>query len=428
MAVMTALPTLSQVQTLDTAYLREAAQYWTRTANLWEQAFTEINHRLSTPGGTLWKGQAAVAAQERSYSDLVQVRGASDQLHEAAAIALRGDQQLRACTEAVLEAVGEARAEGFDVGEDYSVIDRLQGGSSAFRAARLSAVQGHADFIRHRVAALVASDQQLTTGITAATRDIDALSFHEPYGIDDTIVGGDQHDRVEAVDRHTFKDAPNPEPDPPPGGWSSDPLMRAAQKIAYGHASGPDGHMGDFPGLTKDQLADLIYGKMKRSIENPKGLRLGPSNTDGAPVIYDPRDNVMVVRDPNAADCGTVFKPDLQKKPNYIEKKFGASVGSFNPGSLSDAPSPTPVEPRPVTPPATGEPVPPKPPVGPPSEAPPLVKSSPGIGEGGMPGLRFGGGLPWDSPATGPHVIHPHKPGEHHRWPLLGELPDDYDG
>ena len=46
---------------------------------------------------------------------------------------------------------------------------------------------------------------------------------------------------------------------------------------------------------------------------------------------------------------------------------------------------------------------------------------------GGMPGLPFGGGMPWDAPATGPDVIHPHKPGQHHRMPLLGELPDDYD-
>jgi hypothetical protein len=265
MAATAALPTLSQVQTLDTAYLREAGKYWTRTANLWEQAFTEVNDRMSTPGGIPWKGQAAAAAQERSHSDLVQVRGASDQLHAAAAVALRGDEQLRASKETVLEAVQDAHAEGFSVGEDYSVTDRPCGGSSEFRAARLAAAQGHASFIRHRVAALVSSDQQLTTQITAATKDIDALTFRESHGID----------------YHTFKDAPNPEPDPPPGGWSSDPLLRAAQKIAYGHASGPDGHMADFPGMTKDQLADLIYGKTTRSIQNPERLQLGVTNSDG---------------------------------------------------------------------------------------------------------------------------------------------------
>jgi hypothetical protein len=408
MAATAALPTLSQVQTLDTAYLREAGKYWTRTANLWEQAFTEVNDRMSTPGGIPWKGQAAAAAQERSHSDLVQVRGASDQLHAAAAVALRGDEQLRASKETVLEAVQDAHAEGFSVGEDYSVTDRPCGGSSEFRAARLAAAQGHASFIRHRVAALVSSDQQLTTQITAATKDIDALTFRESHGID----------------YHTFKDAPNPEPDPPPGGWSSDPLLRAAQKIAYGHAL--KDHARDFPGMTKDQLADLVYSKMKRSIENPEGLRLGPSSTDGAPVIYDPRDNVIIVRDLNPeSDGGTVFKPNLQKYPNYINTKFGGNVGSFKPGQLADVPSPVPAEPRPTPTPPAGEPAPPRPPV----EAGPPVKPSPGIGEGGgpMPGLPVSGGQPWDSPATGPRVVHPHPPGQHHRMPLLGELPDDYD-
>jgi hypothetical protein len=313
----------------------------------------------------------------------------------------------------------------FSVGEDYSVTDRLQGGTPEVRATRLVAAQGHAGFIHHRVAALVTSDHQFTAQITAATKDIDALAFDEAPGVDDSIVGDDKH-RVQAVDLHTFKDAPNPPPDPPPGGWSSDPLMRAAQKIAYGHASAPDGHMADFPGITKGQLADLVYAYMKRSIDNPMGLQLGASSSDGAPLIYDPKNNLLIVRDPRGADCGTVFKPDLEEDPNYVRDKFGWHEPSFSPGQLADVPRPAPFEPRAAPPPTAGEPLPPKPPV----EAAPPVKPSPGGGEGGgpMPRLPLGGGLPWDAPATGPHVIHPHEPGQHHRMPLLGELPDDYDG
>lgn len=169
---------------------------------------------------------------------------------------------------------------------------------------------------------------------------------------------------------------------------------------------------------------------MKTSIENPTGLQLGASKSDGAPLIYDPRDNVLIVRDPRVADCGTVFKPNLQDDPNYVRDKFGWHEPSFKSGQLADEPLPAPAEPRPAPPRAAGKPAPAKPPVSPlPVEAPP-VKPSPAIGEGGGPmaGLPFGGGMPWDAPATGPHVIHPHKPGQHHRMPLLGELPDDYDG
>jgi hypothetical protein len=422
MAAVSGLPMLSQVQTLDTGYLREAAEHWTRTGNLWEQAFGEVHERISSPGDTTWNGQAAAAAQQRSYLDLVKVRAASDQLHGAAAVAVRGEERLLACKEAVVEAVEDARADGFSVGEDYSVTDRVRGGTPEFRAARLAAAQGHASFIRHRVAALVAADNELAARIAAATNGVGALTFPDEPGVDDSVAGDDTRNKVQAVDHHTFKEAPNPEPDPPPGGWSSDPLMRAAQKIAYGHASGPGGHMDDFGGMTKDQLADLIYGKLKRSIENPDGLRLGPSSTDGAPVIYDRKDNVMIIRDRSGVggDCGTVFKPDLGKYPNYINNKFGGSVGSFKPNQLGDGPLPAPTEPRPASPPAAGEPAPAKLPLPAPSEAPP-ARPSPGVAEGGgaMPG-PFGGGL-----SIEPHVIHPHKQGQHHGMPLLGELPDD---
>jgi len=159
--------------------------------------------------------------------------------------------------------------------------------------------------------------------------------------------------------------------------------MRAAQKIAYGHA-GTD-HIADFPKMTRDQLADLIYGKMKRSIENPQGLRLGQSSSDGAPVIYDPKDNVMIVRDSGAADAGTVFKPNLEEKPDYVHNKFGSGVESFEPGKLNDGPLPAPAEP-PVGLPQQAELRPSEPPV---NHSP--VKPAAPCPEPPRPG-RFGGG------------------------------------
>nr|BBX81465.1 hypothetical protein MFLOJ_52520 [Mycobacterium florentinum] len=44
----------------------------------------------------------------------------------------------------------------------------------------------------------------------------------------------------------------------------------------------------------------------------------------------------------------------------------------------------------------------------------------------GLPGSLFGG-LPPNSPATGPHPIHiPHT--KDHRFPLLGEIPEEFLG
>jgi hypothetical protein len=79
--------------------------------------------------------------------------------------------------EEVLDAVHDARAGGFDVGENYSVTDRSQGGSAEFRAERRAQAQGHAGYIRHRVAALVANDQELTARISAATAGIGNLTL-----------------------------------------------------------------------------------------------------------------------------------------------------------------------------------------------------------------------------------------------------------
>jgi hypothetical protein len=395
---------------LDTTYLREAADYFERTGNLWDEVFAEIHAGASTPGGAPWQGQAAVVAQERAYFDMVKIRGAAFQLHEAAEIARRGGEQLQEGKAAVLEAVSEVRAAGFDVGEDYSVTDRSQGCSTELRAQRRAQATGHAAFIGHRVGALVANDQETAAQIAAATKGIDHLTFTEP-GVDDAILGDDKRNRVQFVDHHTFKEAPNPAPDPPPGGWSSDPLMRAAQKIAYGHA-GTD-HIADFPGMTRDQLADLIYGKMKRSIGDPGGLRLGASSSDGAPGIYDPKDNVMIVRDPNAPDCGTVFKPDLQERPDFVDKKFGWREPSFRPGQLADRPGPAPVEPPPgATRPVEATPAQPRP-AGPPARPEPgsvhaaPVRPAPVEPPATRPGPSAvggfgGGGIGLPGPAIGP--------------------------
>lgn len=89
--------------------------------------------------------------------------------------------------------------------------------------------------------------------------------------------------------------------------------MRAAQNIAYGHISDRvEGHVGDFPGMTTAQVADLIYHKMQRAVTNASGLTIGASKSDRVPVIYDPKDDVLIIRDnrPNAPDGGTAFKPD----------------------------------------------------------------------------------------------------------------------
>jgi hypothetical protein len=112
--------------------------------------------------------------------------------------------------------------------------------------------------------------------------------------------------------------------------------MRAAQKIAYGHAL--KDHPADFLGMNEAQFAEFIYQKMQRSITDPSGLVLGRSDSDGVPLIYDPEDNVLIVRDtrPAATDGGTAFRPDLIKDPNFVNKKFGSYQSAFTAEDLAD--------------------------------------------------------------------------------------------
>ena len=215
MPASTPVPTLSQMQTLDTAYLREAADWWTHTAVLWEDSFTEIHQRISTPGGTPWTGQAGATAQEHAYQgDLMKVRGASDQLRKAAAIAHRGDEQLQAGKQGVLQAVHEARADGFEVSNLYSVTDNSHGGSAEYQAARQIQAQEHASFIRHRLSALLATDRDLTNNIITTTEGLANLTFPQTPSPDDTIIGDNKHNPIQTVDNKT---EPEPEPGDEPG-------------------------------------------------------------------------------------------------------------------------------------------------------------------------------------------------------------------
>jgi hypothetical protein len=389
---------LSEVHAWDITHLESATRDWTATAQHWETSFSSIHRASVSPGGTVWEGVAAEAAQERAFADLVKVRGLADVLHESAAIARRGAETLFSAKQRVLDAVKDASAAGYVVGEDLSVTPS-QGGMAAQAQAQVYAAQ-----IRERAVELAARDQEIAAKITAATAPLNAVTFPEPLS-----TARDYKPRIQAVDQHTFKDAPNPEPDPPPGGWSSDPLMRAAQKIAYGHASGPTGHLGEFPGMTRDQLADLIHDIFTR---DPKDLIIGRAR-DGAPVLYDPKTNVVVIRDPSGADCGTVFKP--RDGINYVlgggdeRPKIVTREPSIPPGQLADEPRTVPVEPpRPApVPPGPAPPAPPRPPPPVPPRQGPMLPGGPGTG--------------LEPPLIRPHTPHPHMP-------ILGDAdPDPWD-
>lgn len=381
------VPTLSQIQRWETDHLREAATNWTNTADAWEDSFRSISRQMAAPGGKHWSGDAAEAAQSGASLDQLKVQGLSDDLRAAAMSARGAAGELETAKRAALHTIGAAHAEGFIVGEDLSLTDQFDSTSSDELAARRAQAQALSAEIREAAAALATADQEAADKIAAA-----AAGLRDPSFATGKSSGGSPS--IQMVDFHGLPLPEKPSwtsPDPPPGGWSDDSVTRAAQKIAYGHASAK--HLANEwpPGATREQLASEVE-RILRAGTNPNGGMTVGRTSDGAPAIYDPKTNTLVIRDPGAADDGTVFRP-TRGEP-YIDQKVPTRLPSLSPNELGDVPARPPVEPRaapegPRTMPRVGLP----PMVG----VPPLIVP-PGLGAGDLPVIDVDGmpdvGLP----------------------------------
>ncbi|MBV8182836.1 MAG: hypothetical protein JO045_29395 [Mycobacterium sp.] len=144
----------------------------------------------------------------------MKVRAPAWQLREAASAARYGFAQQNGAKEYALDAVADAEQAGFSPREDLSVSDRLTGGTAATRAARQAQAQALAAQIRHRVAMLVASNEEIAAKITAAAGNIGEFSFDEPTGVA-TTRSTDKHNGIRLVDNKTWKQDPPPPPQEP---------------------------------------------------------------------------------------------------------------------------------------------------------------------------------------------------------------------
>jgi hypothetical protein len=152
------------------------------------------------------------------------------------------------------------------------------------------------------VAAFVTREAETAAELTRSAATLGTVQTNFPHHDND----------IQALDTGTPRpQAPHPAaPDPglpqPPGGWSEDPVMDVAQRIAYGHAWRD--HAEQFPGMTQDQLADLVHRMLTGNPNTGPDLFVGQMPS-GSTAIY--KDGILVVDDPrNTDDLGTVFKPD----------------------------------------------------------------------------------------------------------------------
>lgn len=167
-------PSLSQILGWDTGHLVSAATDWSATAKQWERAFDSVHRGMLAPGGTVWEGEAADAAQDRAFADLVRVRGLADTLTDSATIARRGADQLDYLKRQAIDAINEAQEAGFTVGEDLSVTD-----ASKYRGLRIAAMRQFAATIAIRAAALRIADEDIADKITSATTELTGSGLTE---------------------------------------------------------------------------------------------------------------------------------------------------------------------------------------------------------------------------------------------------------
>jgi hypothetical protein len=357
-------PSLSEIRAWDVTHLENAAKDWATTAEHWESSFTSIHRASVSPGGTVWEGFAAEAAQASTFADLVRVRALADVLHESAAIARRGAETLYSAKQSVLDAVKDARAAGYVVSEDLSVT-APRGDVVAKAQAQVCAAH-----IQERAFRLATHDKEIAAKISAATAPLDAVTF--------AVRPSDSpHNGVQLTDYNVPRPLdPTPWQPPPPGYPQGQPVS---------------------PGLPPEGIRPPIDGPVGTGPSSrPSQQRDGELHLwdkDGGEWRYDPGQDPWHYPhwdyNSHATPNSRWDNVGIDGLPTHRQGSAPPRSGSIGPPPGS-APAPAPA------------------PAPPPAVEPPIPKT--GWGEG------FGGG-----PPAGPHVIPP--PHAHQHW--AGETPED---
>lgn len=183
-----ARPTKSQVQSWQSAHLSDAATQWRGLAAESENLSEQHRENIAAPGGTEWVGDAKDAALRRAASDLGVVRQQGVVQRDAADVAEAGANDIRAAQRATLDAIADAEADGFAVGETFSVTDSRTF-DLATAASRHTAATEHAEYIRWNAERLVQTDTLIGRQLTEKATELQDIRFDgETVESDDTIV------------------------------------------------------------------------------------------------------------------------------------------------------------------------------------------------------------------------------------------------
>ena len=149
--------------------------------------FEQQRQNIAAPGGTTWEGDAKDAVLGRVAADTSVVRRQAAIQVEAAAIAENGGHDLRGAQRVALDAITEAEADGFRVGEDLSVTDTRKAAPDTIAARHTRAIE-HSEYIRWNAAQLVQADGLVGQRLQDKAVELDSIRFDgEAVGSDSSI-------------------------------------------------------------------------------------------------------------------------------------------------------------------------------------------------------------------------------------------------
>lgn len=201
------LPSRTEIENWDTSALGNAAIYWRQAADRSEGAFEQHRQNIVSPGGTTWAGDAKDAALDRVTADLAVVHSQSGVMREAADIAESGSEDIRAAQRKAIDAIAEAEADGFRVGDDLSLTDTRRVDVLSM-AARQTAMNEYAEDIRWSAEQLVQTDTLIDKRLEAKAAELSGIRFDDE--------GASDNAAVKSVDYNTMPERPQfPLPEKP---------------------------------------------------------------------------------------------------------------------------------------------------------------------------------------------------------------------
>ncbi|ORB90280.1 hypothetical protein [Mycobacterium persicum] len=208
--------TLSQIRAWSIEHLIDAAGYWTKTADQWEDTFLQMRNQSYA---IAWHGAGGDGLRQRTSADLPIVSAKAELLRQAAGIARDGASEIGAAQRRVLYAVEDAQNAGFTVGEDLSVTDAHTSRTAAEQAARQAQAQAFAGNIRLRAEQLDGAEAKVAGQLTATTAGLSGVSFAEnPISTPVPQAPATQRNGIRLVD---FKQDGGTSPPPPFAPWDT---------------------------------------------------------------------------------------------------------------------------------------------------------------------------------------------------------------